>query len=61
MVDPWTPPEVTSPAPECTAGGDILGDRWTPHLAPLASEERDVEDGGRSRSLWSFLSTPWNE
>lgn len=41
MVDPWTPPEVTSLAPECTVGGDILGDRQTPHLAPLASEERD--------------------
>ena len=46
MVDPWTPPEATSPAPECTVGGDILGDRWTPHLAPPASEERDVRMEG---------------
>lgn len=45
-MDPWTPPEVTSPAPECTVGGYVLGDRTTPHLVPPASEERAVRMEG---------------
>lgn len=46
MVDPRTPPEVTSPAPKCTVGGDVLGDRRNPHLVRPASEERAVRMEG---------------
>lgn len=61
MVDPWTPPEVTSPAPKCTVEGDVLGDRLTPHLVPPASEERAVRMEGEVGVFGASSPPPGNE